>query len=140
MRQLEAYPQVILIQNVLKGEAEMNLFKTFLSNFLGQARTDGAFCDISEDERLQYLKKINSQGVDNVEMEATAIASLCYKAGYKCAIICVTLLDRLDGDQVEISPDTYKKYVSRPIDLVAEYIKNYLREAEIEADLKPTAV
>ncbi len=103
---------------------------------LGQARTDGAFCDISEDERLQYLKEINSQGVDNVEMEATAIASLCHKAGYKCAIVCVTLLDRLKGDQVEISPETYKMYVSRPIDLVARYIKNKIAENEIEAALK----
>ena len=100
--------------------------------YAGQARTDGAFCDITEEQRLSYLKEIHSKGVVNIEMEATAIASLCHKAGYGCAIVCVTLLDRLNGDQVELDPEVYKKYVLRPQDLVAEYIKEKLRQIEID--------
>lgn len=99
----------------------------------GQARTDGAFCDITMNDHIQYLKEISDKGVQNIEMEATAIASLCHKAGYKSAIVCVTLLDRLQGDQVEISPETYKSYVSRPIDLVVQFIKNKLKEDEANA-------
>ena len=63
-------------------------------------------------------------------MEATAIASLCHRAGYRCAIVCVTLLDRLNGDQVEIPQETYKKYVSRPVDLVTQFISSKIRKAE----------
>ena len=64
-------------------------------------------------------------------MEATAISSLCSRAGYRCAIVCVTLLDRLKGDQVDLSPETYAKYVSRPLDLVAQFISNEIKQAEV---------
>ena len=65
-------------------------------------------------------------------MEATAMASLCYKAGVKCAIVCVALLDRLQGDQVGITEETYKKFQSRPQSLVATYIRTMLKEQELE--------
>ena len=60
-------------------------------------------------------------------MEATAISSLCYKANVKCAIVCVTLVDRLNGDQVDIEPETYADYSLRPQNLVSEYIYQSLR-------------
>ena len=59
-------------------------------------------------------------------MEATAVASLCHKAGYGCAILCVTLIDRLNGDQALLSPELYSNYVSRPQELVVQYIKEKL--------------
>ncbi len=37
----------------------------------------------------------------NIEMEATCFAALTHKAGIRAAIVCVTFLDRLEGDQVE---------------------------------------
>ena len=42
------------------------------------------------------------QGVTNMEMEALVFASLTHKAGIRSAVVCVTLLDRLQGDQVDI--------------------------------------
>ena len=33
-------------------------------------------------------------------MEATAFAALTHMAGFRSAVVCVTLVDRLDEDQV----------------------------------------
>lgn len=102
------------------------------TTLLGQARTDGAFCEFTEEDRIKYLRQLQENGVVNIEMEATAMASLCYKADVRCAIVCVTLLDRLQGDQVEITEDTYRKFQSRPQSLVATYIRTKLKEQELE--------
>ena len=40
------------------------------------------------------------QGVSNMEMEALVFAALTNMAGIRSAVVCVTLLDRLKGDQV----------------------------------------
>lgn len=69
-------------------------------NFQGQGRLDGAFCEYTETEKLEYLKHLQCQGIINIEMESTVIAALTHQAGIKTAIVCVTLLDRLVGDQV----------------------------------------
>lgn len=49
---------------------------------------------------MEYLNHLHKQGVKNIEMEATVFAALTHHAGIKGAIVCVTYLDRLKGDQV----------------------------------------
>ena len=49
------------------------------------------------DDKEQMLVK---QGVSNMEMEALVFAALTNMAGIRSAVVCVTLLDRLKGDQV----------------------------------------
>lgn len=49
---------------------------------------------------MEYLESIHKSGVVNIEMESLAFAALTHHAGIKAAVICVTLLDRLRGDQV----------------------------------------
>ena len=66
----------------------------------GQARLDGVMCEHSEEEKMSYLKMLRKNGVYNIEMECTALTSLCLISKIKCADVCVTLLDRLNGDQV----------------------------------------
>lgn len=68
--------------------------------FTGQGRLDGAFCDFTEADKMEYLEKLRDFGVVNIEMECTIFAALTYHAGIRSAICCVTLLDRLKGDQV----------------------------------------
>ena len=53
------------------------------------------------------------QGVTNMEMEALVFAGLTHKAGIRSAVVCVTLLDRLQGDQVDIlrTDDWFQKKV-----------------------------
>lgn len=61
---------------------------------------DGAFCDFTENDKMEYLGKLRDFGVINIEMECTIFAALTYHAGIRSAIVCVALLDRLKGDQV----------------------------------------
>lgn len=46
---------------------------------------------------------LSSKGVVNIEMESTIFAALTYHAGIKAAVVCVALLNRLNGDQVSSS-------------------------------------
>ena len=67
---------------------------------VGQGRLDGAFCDYTEDDKMAFLQTIQKAGVVNIEMESLCFAALTKYAGIKSAVVCVTLLDRLNGDQV----------------------------------------
>jgi uridine phosphorylase len=69
----------------------------------GQGRLDGAFCDFTETDKMEYLNRIHKAGVVNIEMESLSFAALTHHAGIKAAVVCVTLMDRLKGDQVGIT-------------------------------------
>ncbi|KAH1012846.1 hypothetical protein HUJ05_011927 [Dendroctonus ponderosae] len=78
-------------------------YETVVGTTMCQGRIDGAFCDYTEVDKQNYLEKLVKQGVKNIEMEATPFAALTHHAGIKAAIVCVTLLNRLKGDQVRIT-------------------------------------
>ncbi|KAI1290152.1 Uridine phosphorylase 1 [Halotydeus destructor] len=92
----------------------------------GQARLDGAFCSYTETDKINYLKSLSEKGVVNIEMESVTIGAMCHAAGLDCAIICVTLLNRLLGDQVTLTDDQYIEYQLRPQMLAAQFIKSRL--------------
>lgn len=50
---------------------------------------------------------LSSKGVVNIEMESTIFAALTYHAGIKAAVVCVALLNRLNGDQVSLEGSQY---------------------------------
>ena len=50
--------------------------------------------------QMSKEKILVKQGVSNMEMEALVFAALTNMAGIRSAVVCVTLLDRLKGDQV----------------------------------------
>jgi len=95
----------------------------------GQGRLDGAFCDYTLDDKLKFLQKIYDAGVRNIEMECVCFAAMCNRAGVAAAILCVTLLDRLKGDQVVLAPELHEDYQMRPPRLVAKFIKKSLEES-----------
>ena len=78
---------------------------------------------------MDHLHQLKDKGIVNIEMECTAISSLCYQTNVKCAVVCVTLLDRLKGDQVTVAPEDYKAWSLRPQQLVARFIKSELAKA-----------
>merc|ERR1712010_297974 len=49
---------------------------------------------------MNYLKTVAEAGVKNMEMEALVFGALTHMAGIRSAVVCVTLLDRLKGDQI----------------------------------------
>lgn len=90
----------------------------------GQARLDGAFCNYTQKEKLEYLQNLSKMGIVNMEMESLAFAAMCTNAGISGAVICVALLDRLKGDQIIASKETLQEWQLRPQKLAALYIKN----------------
>lgn len=83
---------------------EIKVGKTMCANdfYEGQGRLDGAFCTFTENDRMNYLKKLQNCGVLNIEMECVCFGALTHFAKIKSAIVCVTFLNRLEGDQVII--------------------------------------
>lgn len=69
----------------------------------GQGRLDGAFCTYTETDKAQFLRKLYDNGVRNIEMESTVFSAFTHHANVRAAIVNVTLLDRLQGDQVRNS-------------------------------------
>lgn len=94
----------------------------------GQGRLDGAFCDFTEADKMDYLHKINRFGVLNIEMESTIFSALTHHAGIRAAIVCVTLLDRLKGDQVNTPKEVMNEWQKRPQILVSRLIRKHLAQ------------
>ena len=51
---------------------------------------------------MSYILELNRGGVTNIEMESLAFAALTHMAGIRAAVVCVSLLDRIKGDQVRL--------------------------------------
>jgi len=92
----------------------------------GQGRLDGAFCEYTEEEKLSFLAGIAEKGVVNMEMESLCFAALCHHAGIRSACVCVTLLNRLDGDQISSTKELMSEWQGYPQRVVARYINKVL--------------
>ncbi|XP_014240518.1 uridine phosphorylase 1 isoform X2 [Cimex lectularius] len=93
----------------------------------GQGRLDGAFCEFTEADKMAYLEKVQKAGVVNMEMESLVFAALTHHAGIKSAVICVTIVDRLKGDQIHVPKEVLDEWQNRPQKLVSQYIKRFLQ-------------
>lgn len=93
-----------------------------------QGRLDGAFCEFTEKDKMEYLQKLKDFGVVNIEMESTIFAALSHYAGIKAAIICVALLNRLNGDQVNTPKNVMEEWQKRPQIVVSRFIRKRLAE------------
>lgn len=128
-----AFDQDLVQELVRIGRSEFSNFETIAGATLctadfyeGQGRLDGAFCSYDAEQKQQFLKRLNAAGVVNIEMEATAFGSMCFSAGVPAAIICVTLLNRLVGDQIVIPDDEYEELTNRSLKVAAKFIKKRL--------------
>ena len=121
---LNVYHEQIILGKVVSRKAKMDLglaknlvlagnqfegYMTVLGKTIstddfyeGQGRLDGAICEYKEEDKMNYLRDVASQGVKNMEMEALVFGALTHMAGVRSAVVCVTLLDRLKGDQVSV--------------------------------------
>ena len=87
--------------------------KTIAGNefFLEQFRLDGAICLETPETKMGWLTWLHDNGVANIEMEGAMIAGYLNHWGFsKFAMICCTLLNRLEGDQVTATPKQLHKY------------------------------
>lgn len=92
-----------------------------------QGRLDGALKPrYTEAEKMAFLRRAHKVGVRNIEMEATAFAAFCLRAGIPAAIVCATLLDRLQGDQVTSTPEQLAQFSDNAQRVVLQYIRSQL--------------
>lgn len=109
------------IQDVVTG-------KTMCAHdfYEGQARVDGAFCEYTSENKMKFLQECSENGIKNIEMESLCFTGLLNHANLKAAVICVSLVDRLNGDQVTVPHDLNIEYQERPFKLVGEFIRRKL--------------
>ncbi|CAI9735365.1 uridine phosphorylase 1-like [Octopus vulgaris] len=91
----------------------------------GQGRLDGPFSSFSDEDRDAYLQHLQDKGVTNMEMESVGFVALCNKMNIPCAVICVTVVDRLKGDQITADHDHILQWEKRPIQIFFEYMKKH---------------
>jgi len=122
---------------VSSGSREGDKFKTVLGKTIstddfyeGQGRLDGAICEYTEDDKLKYLQEVAAKGVTNMEMEALVFAALTHMAKIRSSVVCVTLLDRLKGDQISTPKEELLSWQERPMDVVSRFILSELSLAE----------
>ncbi|XP_019377913.1 PREDICTED: uridine phosphorylase 2 isoform X3 [Gavialis gangeticus] len=122
-----------LAEELLNCSKEIHDFPTMIGHTMctydfyeGQGRLDGALCSFSSENKLEYLKRAYNAGVRNIEMESTVFAAMCGLCGLKAAVVCVTLLNRLEGDQITIPHEVLLEYQQRPQQLISIFIKKRL--------------
>ncbi|KAJ8253339.1 hypothetical protein GJAV_G00211820 [Gymnothorax javanicus] len=122
-----------LAEELLACSQELPNLPTVIGNTMcthdfyeGQGRLDGALCSFSTEEKLEYLHKAYDAGVRNIEMESTVFTAMCHTCGIKAAVVCVTLLNRFDGDQISTPHHVMLEYQRRPQVLVSHLIKKRL--------------
>ncbi|XP_050825301.1 LOW QUALITY PROTEIN: uridine phosphorylase 2 [Gopherus flavomarginatus] len=122
-----------LVEELLNCSKEIHDFPTLIGHTMctydfyeGQGRLDGALCSFSNEKKLEYLKRAYDAGVRNIEMESTVFAAICRLCGLKAAVVCVALLNRLEGDQIKAPHEVLVEYQRRPQHLISIFIKKRL--------------
>ena len=110
-------------------ESPIHIGKTMTADdfYLGQGRLDGYFkSDLNEVTRKDFFVKAHKLGIRNFEMEAAELAGFCNRPGSPlnmvAATICVALLDRMHGDQVESSPTQIQAWENGLLHFAASFV------------------
>jgi len=105
--------QAIIAANEDVADLSVVSGKTVAGNefFLEQFRLDGAVCLATAEDKMNWLRWLDGNGVRNIEMEGAMLAGYLNHWGFpKFGMICCTLLNRLEGDQVTATPEQLHKF------------------------------
>ena len=92
--------------------------------FIEQFRLDGAIGLTTETQKAEWLQRLDANGVRNIDMEGAMFAAYMNAWGFpNFAMLCSTLLDRLEGDQVTASLMDLKTYDQRSADVLFTYLR-----------------
>lgn len=103
----------------------VQLGRTVATNefFLEQFRLDGAIRMETPGSKMAWLAWLDENGVRNIEMEGAMLAGYLNHWGFpKFAMICATIVNRLEGDQVTESPEELHAYSERSGDALFAYL------------------
>lgn len=92
--------------------------------FVEQFRLDGAIRLASPERKSEWLTWLDANGVRNIEMEGAMIAAYLNAWGFsRFAMICSTLLNRLEGDQVHATPAQLEEFNERSGEALFAYLR-----------------
>lgn len=95
--------------------------------FLEQFRLDGAICLETPESKMAWLEWIDAHGVRNIEMEGAMFAGFLNHWGFPhFAMMCVTIVNRLLGDQVTATNEDLHSYRDRLGDALFNYLHSIL--------------
>ena len=84
------------------------------------------------EDKMAFLNDLHDNyGIRNIEMEAHILSAFTYRAKVKCSIVCVTLLNRLMGDQVTTPKEILVQFEGRPLTLVSEFVRRECEERNL---------
>ncbi|BFF92064.1 uridine phosphorylase 1 [Drosophila madeirensis] len=128
--------ELLSLANPCEDEFDTVVGKTVCTNdfYEGQTRLDGAFCDYTNPSKNAYLQGLQGQGVINFDMESTAFAALTSRAGVRSAVVSITIINRMEGDQILASPESLSEWEKRPQELVARYIRKAMLGQDEDSD------
>lgn len=94
----------------------------------GQGRLDGAICDYSVEDKLEFLNAAHEAGVRNIEMESLQFGAFTKHVGVSAVTICSVLLNRLNGDQIGSTAEQLGEFENRTVQTVLAFVKNELED------------
>ena len=108
--------------------------KTVAGNefFLEQFRLDGAISMETVESKQAWLTWLHAHGVRNIEMEGAMFAGYLNHWGFpNFAMVCATLLDRLQGDQITHSAHILQQYSDAAGDVLFRYLLSAEENPEV---------
>lgn len=95
--------------------------------FIEQFRLDGAICLTTPGEKMSWLCRLDDAGVRNIEMEGAMLAAYLNHWGFsRFAMICATVVNRLEGDQVTSTPQELHDFNERAGTVLFDYLRQTL--------------
>ncbi len=95
--------------------------------FIEQFRLDGAIALTTPEEKMEWLRRLDGAGVRNIEMEGAMLAAYLNHWGFtRFAMICATVVNRLEGDQVTSTPQELHEYNERAGTVLFDYLRRTL--------------
>lgn len=104
----------------------------------GQGRTDGAICDYTAEEKFQFLHQLRDLGVRNIEMESAQFSAFTGRLHIKSAIVCVTIINRLEGDQITTTKEETDALINQGLSLVITFLKKKLSSSSSSSSTSST--
>lgn len=119
-----------LNKRILQAQPDNLTFKLYKGNsitsddfYMGQARFDGAIKpEYNHESRNLYFKKAMELNILNFEMESSALAAFCGRANIPATMIAVTLVNRLQSDQVALTSEEVFEFSDRAQLVAINYI------------------
>lgn len=120
----QIYKRIHAISKSKKYEVEFGKTVSAETFYEGQARLDGAMCEYSEKDKMDYLHALHKQGVRNFEMESIVVSGICTKNNVKCGMFAVAILNRFKTDS-PADKEHRTRWIARAIDVLLDYIHRF---------------